>query len=56
VARNVVAAIVLGVVFFCAVALDVDPDKSVWAATGFGVFSDDLVRRILRGDRHRHRP
>ena len=34
--------------------LDVDPGKSVWAATGFGVFSDDLVERILRGDlRHR---
>lgn len=35
--------------------LDVDPRKSVWAATGFGVFSDDLVERILRGDLH-HRP
>ena len=34
--------------------LEVDPAKSVWAATGFGVFSDDLVERILRGDfRHR---
>ncbi len=34
--------------------LDVEPRKSVWAATGFGVFSDDLVERILRGDfRHR---
>jgi hypothetical protein len=35
--------------------LDIDPAKSVWAATGFGVFSDDLVERILRGDL-RHRP
>lgn len=35
--------------------LDVDPQKSVWAATGLGVFSDDLVERILRGDL-RHRP
>jgi hypothetical protein len=34
--------------------LDVDPERSVWAATGFGVYSDDLVERILRGDlRHR---
>lgn len=33
--------------------LDVDPGKSVWAATGFGVFSDDLVGQILRGDFHR---
>lgn len=35
--------------------LDVDPEKSVWAATGFGVFSDDLVDRILRGDHHNGR-
>ena len=35
--------------------LDVDPAKSVWAATGFGVFSGDLVERILCGDL-RHRP
>jgi hypothetical protein len=36
--------------------LDVDPGQSVWAATGFGVFSDDLVERVLRGDfHHRHR-
>jgi hypothetical protein len=35
--------------------LDVDPGKSVWAATGFGVFSDDLVERILRGDFDHHR-
>jgi hypothetical protein len=30
--------------------LDVDPGKSVWAATGYGAFSDDLVDRILCGD------
>jgi hypothetical protein len=35
--------------------LDVDPEQSVWAATGFGVFSDDLVGRILTGDFHRRR-
>lgn len=35
--------------------LDVDPERSVWAATGFGVFSDDLVERILRGDLRRRR-
>ena len=35
--------------------LDVDPGKSVWAATGFGVFSDDLVGQILRGDFHHRR-
>ena len=34
--------------------LDVDPEKSIWAATGFGIFCDDLVDRILRGDHHRH--
>lgn len=28
---------------------------SVWAATGFGVFSDDLIERILRGDLRRRR-
>jgi hypothetical protein len=36
--------------------LEVDQDRSVWAATGFGVFGDDLVDRILRGDLHRGRP
>jgi hypothetical protein len=36
--------------------LDVDPGKSVWAATGFGVFSDDLVERILRGELRHRRP
>jgi hypothetical protein len=35
--------------------LDVDPGKSVWAATGFGVFSDDLVGQVLRGDFHHRR-
>jgi hypothetical protein len=35
--------------------LDVDPSKSVWAATGFGVLSDDLVERVLRGDFHHRR-
>jgi hypothetical protein len=35
--------------------LDVDPGKSAWAATGFGVFSDDLVERVLRGDFHHRR-
>ena len=35
--------------------LDVDPRRSVWAATGFGVFSDDLIDRILRGDLRRRR-
>jgi hypothetical protein len=36
--------------------LDVDPNKSVWAATGFGVLSEDLVERVIRGDfRHRRR-
>lgn len=35
--------------------LDVNPGESVWAATGFGVFSDDLVGRILRGDFHHRR-
>jgi hypothetical protein len=35
--------------------LDVDPGKSVRAATGFGVFSDDLVERMLRGDFRRRR-
>lgn len=33
--------------------LEVDPERSVWAATGFGVLSDDLVDRILRGDLRR---
>jgi hypothetical protein len=36
--------------------LDVDPERSVWAATGFGMLSDDLVERILRGDLRRRRP
>lgn len=35
--------------------LEVDPGRSVWAATGFGVLCDDLVDRILRGDLHRGR-
>jgi hypothetical protein len=35
--------------------LDVNPRESIWAATGFGVFSDDLVGRILRGDFHHRR-
>jgi hypothetical protein len=35
---------------------EADPAWSVWAATGFGVFSDDLIDRILRGDLHRRRP
>jgi hypothetical protein len=35
--------------------LDVDPETSVWAATGFGVFADDLIERILRGDLRRRR-
>jgi hypothetical protein len=35
--------------------LEVDPERSVWAATGYGVFCDDLVERILRGDLHRRR-
>ncbi len=35
--------------------LEVDPERSVWAATGYGVFTDDLVDRILRGDLHRGR-
>src|SRR5207247_6012125 len=29
---------------------EADPERSVRAATGFGVFSGDLVDRILRGD------
>jgi hypothetical protein len=35
--------------------LEVDPERSVWAATGYGVIRDDLVGRILRGDLHRRR-
>jgi hypothetical protein len=35
--------------------LEADPSRSVWAATGFGVFCDDLVERILRGDLHHRR-
>jgi hypothetical protein len=35
--------------------LEVDPKRSVWAATGYGVFCDDLVERILRGDLHHRR-
>jgi hypothetical protein len=35
--------------------LDVNPGESIWAATGFGVFSEDLVGRILRGDFHHRR-
>lgn len=34
---------------------EVDPQHSVWAATGFGAFSDDLVERTLRGDHRPHR-
>jgi hypothetical protein len=26
---------------------EVDPARSVWAATGYGQFGDDLVQRIL---------
>lgn len=33
--------------------LEADPERSVRAATGYGVFCDDLVERILRGDLHR---
>ena len=35
--------------------LEADPERSVWAATGFGVLRDDLVDRILRGDLRRGR-
>lgn len=35
--------------------LEADPGRSVWAATGYGAFCDDLVDRILRGDLHRRR-
>jgi hypothetical protein len=28
---------------------EVDPERSVWAATGYGQFGDDIVRRILTG-------
>ncbi|MFC6885770.1 MULTISPECIES: hypothetical protein [Actinomadura] len=29
---------------------EADPDRSVWAATGYGQLRDDLVHRVLRGD------
>jgi hypothetical protein len=29
---------------------EANPDKSVWATTGYGQFRDDLIDRILRGD------
>jgi len=28
---------------------EVDPRRSVWAATGFGQFTDDLIERVLAG-------
>jgi hypothetical protein len=28
---------------------DVDPRQSVWAATGYGQFTDDLIERVLTG-------
>lgn len=28
---------------------EADPDRSVWAATGYGQFGDDLARRIITG-------
>lgn len=31
----------------------VDPQRSVWAATGYGQFRGDLVQRVLRGDHAR---
>ncbi len=32
---------------------EVDPARSVWAATGYGQFRGDLVQRVLRGDLRR---
>jgi hypothetical protein len=32
---------------------EVDPERSVWATTGYGQFRGDLVQRVLRGDLHR---
>lgn len=32
---------------------ETDPERSVWATTGYGQFRGDLVRRVLRGDLHR---
>ncbi len=32
---------------------EVDPARSVWAATGYGQIRDDLVQRVLRGDLRR---
>jgi hypothetical protein len=32
---------------------EADPERSVWATTGYGQFRGDLVRRVLRGDLHR---
>ncbi len=32
---------------------EVDPDRSVWAATGYGQIRGDLVQRVLRGDLRR---
>jgi hypothetical protein len=29
---------------------EVDPERSVWATTGYGQFRGDLVQRVLRGD------
>lgn len=29
---------------------DLPPERSVWAATGYGTLHDDLVARVLRGD------
>jgi hypothetical protein len=29
---------------------EVDPERSVWATTGYGQFRGDLVRRVPRGD------
>ena len=34
---------------------EVPKEESVWAATGFGTLSDDLVERVLRGDHSRQR-
>jgi hypothetical protein len=32
---------------------EADPDRSVWAVTGYGQLRDDLIQRVLRGDLHR---
>jgi len=36
---------------------EVDPSRSVWAATGYGQFCDDLIERVLAGHPppHTHR-